>query len=188
MFPVEPAASSRTGEWVQLAWSKGGWGKGQVSRKLTQGRHWYKLQTHFLLSHNYVSNVQWLAFVNQPPDELRNHIGSRLEWEFSTFLPAMYVQTIYLSAFETPWFLPHLFSSFFYTCLFASLLHTVFKLFSTKMQKHFNDNKMDENKASYFASITPKCFISKKPKIVTCLRCDYLFFLFNNYLWKGTEE
>lgn len=79
MFPVEPVASTVTGEGVTLAWSGRGWGKGQVSWKLTQGRPWYKLHTFFQLPHNYVSNVQWLDFVNQPPDELGNHIDSRLE-------------------------------------------------------------------------------------------------------------
>lgn len=98
MFPVDSVASSVTGEWVKLAWSKSGWGKGQVSWKLTRGRRWYKLHTFFLLPHNYVSDVPQLDFVNQPPDELGNHIDSRLEWEFSTFsLPCMFKQYICLS-------------------------------------------------------------------------------------------
>lgn len=164
MFPVEPVASSLTGKWGKLAWSKRGWGKGQVSWKLTQGRHWYKLQTFFLLPHNYVSNVQRLDFVKQPPDELGNHIDSRLEWEFSTFFPAMYVQTMYLSVFETPCFLPHVFDKDYIHMVFPSLSYPVFKPFSANMQKHFNGKNTNENMVLYFPSITLNLWFPKTKK------------------------
>lgn len=51
--------------WLGSEWScsKRGWRKGQISWKVTQGRHWYKLPNFFLFPHNYVSNVQRLGFL-----------------------------------------------------------------------------------------------------------------------------
>lgn len=155
MFPVEPVASHLTGEWVELAWSEGGWGKGQVSWTLTQGRHRYKLQTFSLLPHNYASNVQRLDFVNQPPDELGNHIGSRLEWEFSSFFPAMYVQAIYLSVFGTPCFIAMRTQQLTVPIWFSLVLDTWYlNLFQQRCKNIFNGNKTDENMVLYFPSVT----------------------------------
>lgn len=82
--------------------------------------------------------MQRLDFVNQPPDELGNHIDSRLEWEFSTFFPAMYVQTIYSSVFETPCFSCRMYSTADSAhMIFPHPGYAVFKLFSINMQKHF---------------------------------------------------
>lgn len=116
---------------------KRGWGKGQVSWKPTRARHGHKLQPFFRLPPNYASNVHRLDFVNQPPDELRNHIDSRLEWEFSTFFPAMYVQAIYLSVFDT--LLLAACTQQLTVLIWFSLVSGIWclNLFSTKMQKHF---------------------------------------------------
>lgn len=173
MFPVEPVTSNRTGEWVELAWSKRGWGKGQVSWKLTPGRHRYKLQTFFLLLHNYVSNVQQLDFVNQPPDELGNHIGSRLDWEFSTFSPAMYVQTIDLSAFETPLLLTtHIQQLTVPICFFLVFCILCLNRCQQRCKHIFNGNKMDKNIVSYFPFLTLNLVFPpqkvKYPQVIAC--------------------
>lgn len=151
MFPGEPIASRLPADQVKLTWSKRGWGKGQVSEKLTRGRHWYKLQAFFLLPHNYVSNVQRLDFVNQPPDELGNHID-RLEWEFSASFPAMYVQTIYSSVFATPGFCHTYSKADCAMWFFLALAIMCLNLFQQICKNSFNGNNTNENIVLYSPS------------------------------------
>ena len=186
MFPVQPAASILAGEWVEWAWSKRGWRKGQISWKVTQGRHRYKLPTFFLFPSNYVSNVQRLGFLARHQEELGNHIDSRLDLEFSTFLPAMYAQTIYLSISEVLWFLPHIFSSWLHLFFFLVFCIPCLNFFN-KGTDISRGNKTDENMVLYFPLCSSKFSVLEEGGGGE-VQLGCLFLLLNWTIWKERHE